>query len=59
MLLRVLDVGFHAGNLGMEGRDAGVKLVQRHGVEILFGKGDQRVVRLAREQIVQIHGQSV
>jgi putative PIG3 family NAD(P)H quinone oxidoreductase len=56
VLLGTLHVCLDAGDLCLEGSDASVKLCNRNGVEILFGKGDQRVVGLAREQIVKIHG---
>ena len=59
MLLGTLHMRFDAGNLRLESGDAGVKLFHGNGVEILFGKGNQRVVRLAWEQIVEIHGRIV
>ena len=49
------DVGLDAGDLGLEGLDAGVKLLNRDGVEILLCKLRQRIAGLAREEILEIH----
>jgi len=55
MRLCSIDVGLHAGDLRLQGEDAGVKLLDRDGVEILFCKLRQRVARLAREEILEVH----
>ena len=56
MLLRPLHMCLNAIDLCAECSDAGVKLVHRHGVEILFGKRGERVVGLGWEQLVEVHG---
>ena len=55
MRLSSIDVGLHAGDLRFQGEDPGVKLLDRDGVEILFCKLRQRVARLAREEILEVH----
>ena len=55
MGLCTIDMGLYAGDLGLQGLDPGVKLVDRNGVEILFCKLSQRVARLAREEILEVH----
>jgi hypothetical protein len=50
-----IDVGFHAGNLRLQGFDAGVKFLDRDGVEILFCKLRQGIAGLAGKEIVQVH----
>ena len=55
MRLRTIDMSFHAGNLGLQGFDAGMQLVNRDGVEILLCKFRQRVARFAREEILEVH----
>lgn len=55
MRLSSIDVGLHAGDLRLQGEDPGVKLLDRDGVEILFCKLRQRVARLAREEILEVH----
>lgn len=51
-----LDVGFDAGDFGVERRDARVQFLDRNRVEVLPAKRDQRIVGLAREKFVEIHG---
>lgn len=58
MGLSAVDVSFHAGNLRLQGFDAGMQLIDRDGIEILLCKLDQGVARLARKEIVQVHGQN-
>ena len=55
MRLRALHVGFDAGDLGFERLDPLLELVDRQGIEVLLGKRDQRVVRLAWEEFVDVH----
>lgn len=55
MSLRALHVGFYAGDLGLEGFDAGLQLLDRHGVQVLFCKFHQRIAGLAREQVFEVH----
>lgn len=55
MGLRPVHVRFDACDLGLEGFDAGLQLLDRHGVEVLLCKLDQRVAWLAREQVVEVH----
>ena len=49
------DMSLHAGDFGLQRLDTGVKLLDRHGIEILLGKLDQRVAGLAGEQIFEVH----
>ena len=46
---------FDARDFRLQRLDAGVKLLDRHGIEVLAAKGNERIVRLAREQIVEVH----
>lgn len=55
MGLCTIDMSLYAGDLGLQGLDPGVKLVDRNGVEILFCKLRQRVAWLAREEILEVH----
>jgi len=55
MRLCSIDVGLHTGDLGLQGKDAGVKLFDGNGVEILFCKLRERVAGLAREEILEVH----
>ena len=55
MRLRSIDVSLHTGDLGLQGEDAGVKLLNGNGVEILFCKLRERVAGLAREEILEVH----
>lgn len=55
MGLNAVDVSFDASDLGLQSFDPGVQLIDRDGVEILLCKLDQRVARLARKEIVQVH----
>jgi len=49
-------VRFDARDLGFEGFDPRMELVDRHRIEVLLRKGDERVVGLAREEFVEVHG---
>ena len=53
--LYAIDMGLHSGDLGLQGFDAGVKFLDRDGIEILFCKLRQRVAGLAREEILEVH----
>jgi hypothetical protein len=53
--LGALHMGFDPGDLGFEPFDALLQLLDRQRVEVLLAQRDQRVVRLAREKLVQIH----
>lgn len=44
-----------AGDLGFQRGGAGVQLVDRPGIEILPGKGGQRVVGPLREKFFHVH----
>jgi hypothetical protein len=48
-------MGFDAGDLGLQRRDALLQFLDRHRIEILLAKLDERIARLAREEVVQIH----
>lgn len=56
MRLSALHVRFDAGDLCLKGFDALLELLDRHGVEVLAAKLNERVAGLAREEIFQIHG---
>ena len=55
MSLRLVHVRFNAGDLCLQGFDTCVELLDRHGVEVLSGKFDQRVAGLAWEEVFQVH----
>ena len=55
MRLRPLHVGFDAGDLGLQGLDPRLQLLDRHGVEVLLAKLDQRIAGLAREEVIEVH----
>ena len=55
MRLYAADVSFHAGDLGLQRLDTGVEFVDGDGVQVLFCKLRQRVARLAREEILEVH----
>ena len=48
-------MGFNAGDLRLQGFDPRLKLLDRHGVEVLLAKLDERIAGLAWEKVVQIH----
>jgi putative PIG3 family NAD(P)H quinone oxidoreductase len=50
-------VSFHTRNLCLQAFDAGTKLLDRQGVQVLLCKLDERVARLAGEQLVQVHAE--
>ena len=56
MRLSALHVRFDAGDLSLEGLDTLLELLDRHRVEVLAAKLNERVAGLAREEIFQIHG---
>lgn len=56
MVLRTLHMRLDAGNLGLQRFNPRFQLLDRHGVEVLLRKRDERVVGLAREKVFQIHG---
>ena len=45
-----------ARDLGLQCLDARLQLLDRYRVEVLAPERDERIVRLAREKVVQIHG---
>ena len=56
MVLRTLHMCFDAGNLGLQRFDPRFQLLDRHGVEVLLCKRDERIIGLAWEEFFQIHG---
>ena len=56
MILRTLRMRFDAVDLRFERLDPRLQLLDRHGVEVLLCKGDERIVGLAWEEVFQIHG---
>ena len=59
MVLRPFHVVFHASDFNLQRFDPRLELFDRHWVEILLGKSDQRVVGLARKEFVEVHGRIV
>ena len=55
MHLCTLHVLLNARDLGFERFDARLQLLDRQGIQILFGELDQGVARLAREQVFEVH----
>lgn len=55
MSLRPSHVSLDPGDLGLQGLDTSMELLDRHGIEILLGKLHQWVARLAREKLLEIH----
>jgi hypothetical protein len=54
--LGAVHVRFDPRDLGLERLDSGLQLLDRHGVEILLCKLNQRVAWLARKKILEVHG---
>lgn len=50
-----LDMGLHAHDLGLEGLDARLKFLDRHGLEVLFSKFDNGVAGLVWKELFEIH----
>ncbi len=55
MSLRALHMGFDARNLGLQRLNAFDQLGDRHRIEILARKLDQRIAWLAWEEILKVH----
>ena len=53
--LRALHVRFDARDLGLQGLDPRLQLLDRHRVEVLPGKRDQRIFGLAWEEFFEVH----
>jgi hypothetical protein len=53
--LNPLHVRFDPRDLGLECLDPVLELIDRHGIEVLLREGNQRVVRLAWEELVEVH----
>ncbi len=56
MILRTLHMRFDAVDLSFQRLYPRLQLLDRHGVEVLLCKGNERIVGLAREKVFQIHG---
>ena len=56
MVLNLLDVALDPDDFNFQRLDPLQKLLDRHRVEVLLCERDERVVRLAREKVFQIHG---
>ena len=56
MRLSALHMRFDTSDLGFQRLNAGLQLLNRHGIEILFRKLDQRVAGLAWKKIFKVHG---
>ena len=52
-------VGLDARDFGLERFDAGLQLLDRDRVEVLFSELHQRIVGLAREEVFEVHGESL
>ena len=57
MRLGAVHVSFDARNLGLQAFDSRLKLLDRHGIEVLLSKLHQRVAGFAGEQVVQVHAE--
>ncbi len=55
MGLRPLDVRLDAGDFRFESFDPRLELVDGHGVQVLLCKLSERVARLAREEVLEVH----
>ena len=55
MGLGALHVRFDARDLGLQQLDPLLQLVDRHRIEVLLAESDQGIVRLAREEVFQVH----
>ena len=58
MGLRALHMRFDASDLGFEGGDALVELIDRQRIEILFRQCDERIIGFTWKEFVQVHGQN-
>ena len=47
-----LHMGFDPGYFGFESFDACLQFLDRHWIEVLFGKLDERIARLAWKEVV-------
>lgn len=56
MALDALHVRFDPGDFRLECLDAAYEFLDRHGIEVLLCKLDERVAGLARKEIVEVHG---
>ena len=59
MVLRTFHVRLNPRDLGLERLDTSLQLLNRDGIEVLLCKSDERIVGLAWEEVVQIHGTKV
>ena len=55
MVLRTLRMRLDAVDLRFQRLDPRLELLDRHGVEVLLCKGDERIVGLTWEEVFQIH----
>ncbi len=58
MLGRAVHVRIDSRDFRLQRFDPRVELLDRHRVEVLAAERDERIVRLAREKIVEIHERS-
>jgi len=56
MRLDTLDVCLDTRDLRLQGLDPLVELRDRYRVEVLLAQCDERVVRLARKELFEVHG---
>src|SRR4051812_46826498 len=56
MGLDPVHMGFDARDFSLQKRDPLRQLVDRYRIEILLGERDQRIVRFAREEVLEVHG---
>ena len=56
MRLDAMDVRFDPRDLNLQRLDPLVELFDRNWIKILAAKRDQRVVRLAWKEILEVHG---
>ena len=55
MRLRALHVRLDALDLFLQRLDSLLKLINRKGIEILFLELGERILRLVREEIIEVH----
>lgn len=56
MLAGAIHMGLDAADFELERRDASLELLDREGIEVLLAERNERIVGLAGEEVVKIHG---
>ena len=58
MSLRAVHVRFDSRDLGLQGFDPLLELVDRQRIEILFRQRDEGIIGFTWKELVQVHGQN-